>query len=61
MTTILRQPITRAKDKAAKAIGSLVAEVEFRGWSTDGLVRHASFQGLRKDKRPEEVIRERET
>jgi bifunctional non-homologous end joining protein LigD len=36
----------------------LVAEVAFRGWSSDGLVRHASFQGLRADKRPSEVIRE---
>jgi bifunctional non-homologous end joining protein LigD len=36
----------------------LVAEVRFRGWSSDGLVRHASFQGLREDKRAEEVVRE---
>jgi bifunctional non-homologous end joining protein LigD len=36
----------------------LVVEVAFRGWSSDGLVRHASFQGLREDKRPEEVRRE---
>ena len=36
----------------------LVAEVEFRGWSSDGLVRHASFQALREDKRPKEVVRE---
>ena len=36
----------------------LVCEVEFRGWSSDGLVWHASFQGLREDKRPEEVVRE---
>jgi bifunctional non-homologous end joining protein LigD len=36
----------------------LIAEVEFPGWSSDGLVRHASFQGLREDKRPEEVVRE---
>jgi bifunctional non-homologous end joining protein LigD len=36
----------------------LVAEVKFRGWSSDGLVRHASFQGLRGDKRAEEVVRQ---
>ncbi|TWG98310.1 bifunctional non-homologous end joining protein LigD [Mesorhizobium sp. J18] len=35
-----------------------VAEVEFRAWTTDGIVRHASFRGLREDKRPEEIVRE---
>jgi bifunctional non-homologous end joining protein LigD len=38
----------------------LVAEVEFRGWTNDRLVRHASFRGLREDKRAEEVVIERE-
>jgi bifunctional non-homologous end joining protein LigD len=36
----------------------LVAEVEFRGWTHDGSLRHASFQGLREDKEPESVTRE---
>jgi bifunctional non-homologous end joining protein LigD len=36
----------------------LVAEVEFRAWTAEGVVRHASFRGLREDRRPEEVIRE---
>jgi bifunctional non-homologous end joining protein LigD len=36
----------------------LVAEVELRGWSADGLIRHGSFKGLRDDKNPEEVVRE---
>ena len=36
----------------------LVAEVELRGWSADGLIRHGSFKGLREDKSPEEVFRE---
>ncbi|MFD1746790.1 DNA ligase D [Rhizobium helianthi] len=35
-----------------------VAEVEFRGWTADAHLRHASFRGLREDKAPEEVIRE---
>jgi bifunctional non-homologous end joining protein LigD len=39
----------------------LVAEVEFRGWTSDDLVRHASFQGLREDKNAHEVRREVET
>jgi bifunctional non-homologous end joining protein LigD len=36
----------------------LVAEVEFRGWTADGMLRHASFKGLRDDKDPTEVVRE---
>ncbi|MDR6100657.1 bifunctional non-homologous end joining protein LigD [Agrobacterium larrymoorei] len=36
----------------------LVAEVEFRGWSGDGNLRHASFKGLREDKAPKEISRE---
>nr|WP_084731289.1 DNA ligase D [Microvirga vignae] len=36
----------------------LVAEVELRGWTSDGLLRHASFKGLREDKDPSEVVRE---
>ncbi len=34
---------------------SLVAEVELRGWTADGIVRHAVFKGLRQDKDPAEV------
>jgi bifunctional non-homologous end joining protein LigD len=36
----------------------LVAEVEFRAWTGDGVLRHASFRGLREDKAPEAVTRE---
>ena len=35
----------------------LVAEVEFAEWTKDGL-RHASFRGLRDDKKPSECVRE---
>src|SRR5262249_60755651 len=34
----------------------LVAEVEFAGGTADNILRHASFQGLREDKRPGEVV-----
>ncbi len=38
---------------------TLVAEVAFTEWTQDGTLRHPSFQGLRKDKKAEEVMRER--
>jgi bifunctional non-homologous end joining protein LigD len=28
----------------------LVAEIEYRGWTEDELLRHPSFKGLREDK-----------
>jgi bifunctional non-homologous end joining protein LigD len=38
---------------------NLVAEVAFTEWTGDGRVRHPVFQGLRADKKPETVTRER--
>ena len=37
----------------------LVAEVAFSEWTNDGRLRHPSFQGLRADKLPTEVVREK--
>ena len=36
----------------------LVAEVAFTEWTEDGILRHPTFQGLREDKSPDEVVRE---
>ncbi|RWQ50054.1 MAG: DNA ligase D [Mesorhizobium sp.] len=36
----------------------LVAEVEFRAWTADGNLRHASFRGLREEKPAKEIVRE---
>ncbi len=36
----------------------LVAEIEFRAWTSSGHLRHASFRGLRDDKPAEEIVRE---
>jgi bifunctional non-homologous end joining protein LigD len=37
----------------------LVAQVAFANWTADDLVRQAAFKGLREDKPPREVVRER--
>ncbi len=37
---------------------SLVAEVAFTEWTDEGILRHPSFQGLREDRDPRDVIRE---
>ena len=36
----------------------LVAQVEFSNWTSDGMVRQASFQGLRDDKKPLDAKKE---
>ena len=38
---------------------ALVCEIAFTEWTSDGKIRHPSFQGLRRDKSPKEVVRER--
>ena len=38
---------------------ALVAEVAFAQWTSGGAVRHAVFQGLREDKQPAAIVRER--
>jgi bifunctional non-homologous end joining protein LigD len=38
----------------------LVGQVSFTEWTSYGLLRHATFQGLRDDKEPHEIVRETE-
>lgn len=52
-------PPPRGADKGVHwAKPRLVAEIEYRGWTKDWVLRHASFKGLREDKPPEEIVLE---
>jgi bifunctional non-homologous end joining protein LigD len=37
---------------------SLVARIKFTEWTNYGLLRHATFDGLRDDKDPRAIVRE---
>src|SRR6185369_14288695 len=55
-------PFTQAKipgiTRAHWVKPDLVGEVAFTEWTSDGRLRHPSFQGLRADKNPKDVVRE---
>lgn len=69
--SVLRQLLDKSRVKAPVAVdaeprrGAVwvkpkhVAQVHFTEWTEDGRLRHPVYQGLRTDKRPEEVVRER--
>jgi len=44
--------------RAVWAEPTLVGEVAFTEWTDEGIIRHPSFQGLREDKKPTDVVRE---
>ncbi|HRW39853.1 MAG: non-homologous end-joining DNA ligase [Acidimicrobiales bacterium] len=51
--------VDRVKERTAHWVEpQLVAAVEFGEWSEGGRLRHPSFQGLRVDKDPADVVRE---
>jgi bifunctional non-homologous end joining protein LigD len=62
---VIEKPAFKNPPRGAEARRShwvkpeLVAEVAFTEWTRDGILRHPTFQGLREDKGPGEVVRER--
>jgi len=61
-TCPLSTPPPRREGKDARWVTPrMVAEITFTQWTEDGRLRHPSFQGLREDKRAEEVVVERAT
>lgn len=58
-TQPFQPPLPRAEARGVRFVRpELVAEVDFRAWTADGNLRHASFKGLREDKDPREVTGE---
>jgi bifunctional non-homologous end joining protein LigD len=37
----------------------MAAQIAFTEWTADGKLRHPRFKGLRPDKNPEQVVREK--
>jgi bifunctional non-homologous end joining protein LigD len=60
----IQEPSGRWRPKGWKASDSrwvkpqLVAQVQFTEWTSDGILRHPSFQGMRDDKKASDVVRE---
>jgi bifunctional non-homologous end joining protein LigD len=50
----------KAKAETTWVKPKLVAEVRFTEWTSDGEMRHPAFLGLREDKKPTDVILEKE-
>lgn len=50
--------VSAAIGEVSWVIPKIIVEVEFTEWTRAGMLRHPSFKGLRRDKRPNEIIRE---
>lgn len=52
-------PKSKPNEKVTWLAPKLVAEIKFAEWTEDNLLRQASFKGLRTDKNPKDVKREK--
>ena len=58
-TSPLHKPLTSAQARGVQWVEpTLVGEVKFAQWTRDGLVRHATFMGLRSDKPAAQIVHE---
>ncbi len=58
-TSPLHKPLTSAQARGVQWVEpTLVGEVQFAQWTRDGLVRHATFMGLRSDKPAAQIVHE---
>jgi bifunctional non-homologous end joining protein LigD len=57
-TAFAEKPRDPGLRKAVWTTPKLVGEVAFTEWTDEGVIRHPSFQGLREDKDPKDVVRE---
>ncbi len=56
----LAKPLPAGADTGARwSEPRLVADIQFRGWSTEALLLRASFKGIREDKSADEIVLER--
>jgi len=57
-TAPLNQHLTREQRAQVQWVTPrLIAQVGYRGVTADGVLRHATFEHFREDKRPEEIVR----
>lgn len=52
-------PESRANEKITWLEPELVAEIKFAEWTKDNLLRQASFKGIRTDKDPKDIIKQK--